>query len=395
MLPARSISAETLGSLLTFNLVTAMKRFKSILFAVLGLICVFMVLAGVKGGQIAAMIESGETFVPPPEHVSTFVVEQQSWPNTYNAIGTVLADEGIIVAAEVPGRVKKISFSNGQQVTAGTVLIEQDVTNEQAQLRSAEASLKLAKTSYDRLVQLRRTNIATQSELDNAKQQLDSAAAQVDNLKATLQKKVIRAPFDGRIGIRQVDLGTDLQAGTPIVSLQATNKVRVNFPVPQHWLTQITKGLPVEVSVGDGAVIVKGEISAIGAEINTSTRNVIVQSILDNSSDVLIPGMAVSTTVTLTEPHQLLVVPSTAIIYAPFGDTVFVVEKDDKGGLKARQQFVRLGKARGDFVEVIDGLKAGEQVVSAGAFKLFNGQAVVLSKTQPPEFKATPTPADT
>lgn len=372
-----------------------MKRFKSILFAVLGLICVFMVLAGVKGGQIAAMIESGETFVPPPEYVSTFSVEQQSWPNTYNAIGTVLADEGIVVAAEVPGRVKKISFSNGQQVTAGTVLIEQDVTNEQAQLRSAEASLKLAKTSYDRLVQLRRTNIATQSELDNAKQQLDSALAQVDNLKATLQKKVIRAPFDGRIGIRQVDLGTDLQAGTAIVSLQATNKVRVNFPVPQNWLTQITKGLPVEVSVGDGAVIVKGEISAIGAEINTSTRNVIVQSILDNSTDVLIPGMAVSTTVTLTEPHQLLVVPSTAVIYAPFGDTVFVVEKDDKGGLKARQQFVRLGKARGDFVEVIDGLKAGDQVVSAGAFKLFNGQAVVLSKTQPPEFKAAPTPADT
>lgn len=372
-----------------------MKRFKSVLFAVLGLLFVFMILAGIKGGQIAAMIKSGETFVPPPEHVSTFSVEQQSWPNTYQAIGTVLADEGIVVAAEVPGRVKKISFSNGQQVTAGTVLIEQDVTNEQAQLRAAQASLKLAKTSYDRLVQLRRTNIATQSELDNAKQQLDSALAQVDNLKATLAKKVIRAPFDGRIGIRQVDLGTDLQAGTPIVSLQATNKVRVNFPVPQQWLSKISKGLPVEVSVGNTAMTVKGEISAIGAEINTSTRNVIVQSMLDNSANLLIPGMAVSATVTLSEPQQLLVVPSTAIIYAPFGDTVFVVEKDDKGTLKARQQFVRLGKARGDFVEVVNGLKAGEQVVSAGAFKLFNGQAVVLSKTQPPEFKTTPTPADT
>ena len=139
-----------------------MKSFKSILFAVLGLICVFMVLAGVKGGQIAAMIESGETFVPPPEYVSTFSVEQQSWPNTYNAIGTVLADEGIVIAAEVPGRVKKISFSNGQQVTAGTVLIEQEATNEQAQLRSAEASLKLAKTSYDRLVFSQKVDVAFQ-----------------------------------------------------------------------------------------------------------------------------------------------------------------------------------------------------------------------------------------
>jgi membrane fusion protein (multidrug efflux system) len=371
-----------------------MKRFKSILFAVLGLICVFLLLAGVKGGQIAAMIASGESFVPPPEAVSTFTVEQQSWPNTYHAVGTVLADEGIVVAAEVAGRVKKINFSNGQQVTAGTVLIEQEASNEQAQLRAADARLKLAKTSYDRLVQLRRTNIATQSELDTAKQQLDSAQGEVDNLKATVQKKLIRAPFDGRIGIRQVDLGTDLQAGTAIVSLQATNKVRVNFPVPQQWLSKISKGLAVEVSVAEGAVIVKGEISAIGAEINSSTRNVIVQSVLDNSADVLIPGMAVSTTVTLTEPQQLLAIPSTAIIYAPFGDTVFVVEKDDKGGLKARQQFVRLGKARGDFIEVIDGLKAGEQIVSAGAFKLFNGQAVVQSKTPPPEFKTAPTPAD-
>jgi membrane fusion protein (multidrug efflux system) len=240
VLLSRILKAETLGSILTFNLVTVMKRFKSILFAILGLLCVFALLAGIKFDQILTMIKSGETFVPPPAYVSTFSVEQQSWPNTYNAIGTVLADEGIVVAAEVPGRVKKISFSNGQQVKAGTVLIEQDVTNEQAQLRSAEASFKLAKTSYERLVQLRRTNIATQSELDNAKQQLDSALAQVDNLKATLQKKVIRAPFDGRIGIRQVDLGTDLQAGTAIVSLQATNKVRVNFPVPQNWLTQIT-----------------------------------------------------------------------------------------------------------------------------------------------------------
>jgi len=241
---------------------------------------------------------------------------------------------------------------------------------------------------------LRKTNIATQSELDTGKQQLDSALAEVDNLKATLAKKYIRAPFDGKVGIRQVDLGADLQAGTAIVSLQATHMVRVNFPVPQHWLSKMTKGLPVSVAVNEGVVQVKGEITAIGAEINASTRNAIVQSMLENTGDVLVPGMAVNTTVTLSDPQQVLVIPSTAIIYAPFGDTVFVVEKDDKGGLKARQQFVRLGKSRGDFVEVIDGLKLGEQVVSAGAFKLYNGQSVVISKTTTPEFKATPQPTD-
>ncbi|WP_337841311.1 efflux RND transporter periplasmic adaptor subunit [Rheinheimera sp.] len=371
-----------------------MKTLKSVLLALGGLLVIFALLGGTKFSQIMAMIAAGEHMAPPPESVSVYGAEQQSWPQTYQAIGTVLADEGIVVASEAAGRVKKIHFSNGQQVKAGDVLVEQDTSNEQAQLRAADARLKLAKTSYDRLVQLRKTNIATQSELDSGKQQLDSAQADVDNLKATLAKKSIRAPFDGKVGIRQVDLGADLQVGTAIVSLQATNKVRVNFPVPQHWLVSMKKGLPVSVSVNEGAVVVSGEITAIGAEINTSTRNAIVQSILDNTGDVLVPGMAVNATVTLSEPLQVLVVPSTAIIYAPFGDTVFVVEKDDKGALNARQQFVRLGKARGDFVEVLDGLKSGDQVVSAGAFKLFNGQAVVISKTATPEFKTQQQPAD-
>jgi membrane fusion protein, multidrug efflux system len=236
----------------------------------------------------------------------------------------------------------------------------------------------------------------SQSAFDEATQQLQSAQGDVDNLKTTLEKKQVRAPFDGRLGIRKVDLGEDLQVGKEIVSLQATNSVRVNFPVPQFWLVQMSRGQAVDIKIGDGSqTVMKGAVTAIGAEINPVTRNALVQSVLTNDRNQLIPGMAVETTVTLSNPQEVLAVPSTAIIYAPFGDTVFVIEKDEKdGSLKARQQFVRLGKARGDYVEVIEGLKEGELVASAGAFKLFNGQAVTLSDLPTPEFKQEPTPAD-
>lgn len=372
-----------------------MTKFKSIGFSILGLLAVVLILGAVKGSQIFAMVKSGESFVPPPEAVSTFTVETQSWPNIYTAVGTVEADEGITISAEVAGKVKRIAFQSGEQVKAGEVLLEQESTNEQAQLSAATARLRLAEANHERLLQLRQKNTVSQSELDTAVQQMESAKGDVDDLTATLAKKVLRAPFSGRLGIRQVDLGQDLQVGVPIVSLQATNRVRVNFSVPQHWLVKMTSGLGVEVRVGDGSdSVVSGVITAIGAEINKATRNATVQSSLENADNKLIPGMAVETRVTLTEPQPALVVPSTSIIYAPFGDTVFVIEEDEKGNLKARQQFVRLGKARGDFVVIEDGLKEGDIIASAGAFKLFNGQSVVISKTAIPEYQLEPNPTD-
>lgn len=372
-----------------------MSKFKSIGIAVATLFGILLVVGGVKASQIFAMVEAGKSFVPPPESVSTVAAEVQHWPNIYSAVGTVEADEGITIAAEVPGKVQRIAFTSGEFVKAGEVLLEQESTNERAQLNAASARLRLAQANHERLLQLRQKNTVSQSELDTAVQQMESAQGDVDDLKATLDKKVLRAPFAGRLGIRQVDLGQDLQVGAPIVSLQATNRVRVNFSVPQHWLVRMTKGLDVEVRVGDGSnSLVNGVITAIGAEINSTTRNAMVQSSLDNADNKLIPGMAVETRVILTNPEPVLAVPGTSIIYAPFGDTVFVVEEDENGNLKARQQFVRLGKARGDFVEIADGLKEGDVIVSAGAFKLFNGQSVVVSDIASPEYKLEPTPAD-
>ena len=373
-----------------------MTNVKSIGIALASLVGIVLIVGGIKGGQIATMVSAGENAPAPSETISTFTAEMQQWPNSYTAMGTVKASEGITISAEVAGKVKEIRFKSGEQVKRGTVILVQESTNEEAQLSAAEARLRLAKSNYERLVELRKRNTVSQSEVDSGLQQMDSARGDVADLKATLDKKLVRAPFDGRLGIRMVDLGQDLQVGGEIVSLQATNSVRVNFPVPQFWLVQMTRGLPVDVNVGDGSeATISGEITAIGAEINSLTRNAQVESYLDNVDNQLIPGMAVETTVTLSEPQSVLAVPTTAVIYAPFGDTVFVIEPGEKAGThKARQQFVRLGKARGDFVEVIDGLKEGDVVASAGAFKLLNGQAVTIGKMPTPEFKQEPTPAD-
>lgn len=371
-----------------------MSRYKSI-FIALGVIAgIFLLLAVLKVSQFAAMGAAAK-FTPPPESVGAYTAAVQDWPNTYSAVGTVEADEGINISSEVAGKVQKILFKSGERVKAGAVLLVQESGNETAQLAAASARLRLAEANYERMVQLRKKNTVSQNELDSALQQKESAQGDVDNLKTTLEKKIIKAPFDGRLGIRKVDLGQDLPVGTGIVSLQATNRVRVNFPVPQHWLVQMTKGLPVMVHLGDGSSnIVKGEVTAIGAEIDPTTRNATVQSYLDNTSNQFIPGMAVKVEVTLTKPQKVLSVPSTAVIFAPFGDTLFVIDKDKEKGLKARQQFIRLGKSLGDMVEVLDGLKEGEQVVSAGAFKLINGQALSISKTPQPEYRTHPAPVD-
>lgn len=371
-----------------------MSKLKSSLIALFSLLGVLAIVAGVKASQIATLMSGGAPQVP-AETISTFTAEMQQWPNTYTAMGTVEASEGIVISAEVAGKVKKIDFKSGEQVKKGTVILVQESGNEEAQLSAAEARLRLAKSNYDRLVELRKRNTVSQSELDAAVQQMESAQGDVNDLKTTLQKKLVRAPFDGRLGIRKVDLGEDMQVGTEIVSLQAINSVRVNFPVPQFWLVQMTRGLPVQVNVGDGSdANLQGQITAIGAEINTTTRNAIVQSNMGNEKNLLIPGMAVETTVTLSEPQDVLAVPATSVIFATYGDTVFVVDKAEGGKLTARQQFVRLGKSRGDFIEILDGLKPGDIVVSAGAFRLRNGQSVVVSSLPTPEFKQDPTPSD-
>lgn len=368
---------------------------KSVLIALAILLVIVMIIGGIKGGQIGFMIKQGESFVQPPETISSVAAVQQSWPNRFTAIGTVESAEGITISAEVAGKVKRIAFKSGEFVRAGEVIIEQETGNEEAQLAAFTARLNLAQTTFERLEQLKQKNTVSQSELDLARQQKESAQGDVDNVKTTLQKKILRAPFDGRLGIRQVDLGQDLQVGAPIVSLQASNRVRVNFPVPQSWVVQLKKGMEVNLDLGKPGQVLKTSISAIGAEINPTTRNATVQASLENTDNQLLPGMAVKVEVLMSTPKEVLAIPSTAIVYAPFGDTVYVVEPGEQANsLKARQQFIRTGEHRGDFVEILDGLKLGQKVVASGAFKLMNGQAIVESPHPMPDYKLNPQPAD-
>ncbi len=352
---------------------------------------------GIKTVQTNAEQKAAANFAPPPSAVNVFTVEKQNWSRSLSSVGTVRAEEGITVLAEVAGRVENIHFRSGDTVEAGSLLLEQDSGNEFAQLASAKARLRLAESNYERIARLRKQKTVSESQFESAKQELDSAIAEVKDLESSLEKKKIRAPFSGRLGIRKVDLGEDLQVGTPIVALQAHDSLNVNFTIPQRWLSLVQPGLDVHVNMIEiKDTIVSGKINAVGAEVNEITRNIEVQARLENADGALVPGMAVEVRVAIPESREHIVVPSTAVVYAPFGDTVFVVEKNEETGqLHARQQFIKIAQRRGDFVSIEAGLSGGERVASSGAFKLFNGQNVVISDQEETVYSLNPQPNDT
>jgi len=271
---------------------------------------------------------------------------------------------------------------------------------ESAQLRAAEAATKLARLNYDRVHELLKKNVSPQSEYDNAKAQLTQAEAQAENIRAVIARKTIKAPFTGRLGLRQVNLGQVISEGQPIVSLQALDTLYVNFRVPQQELAKMQPGYQVQVTTDAlPDQTVTGTITAVNPEIDPATRSIEVQATINNPQDLLRPGMYVNVVVILPGKRQVLTIPATAVLYAPYSDSVFVIEKkkDEKSGaenLAVRQQFVRLGEQRGDFIVVDSGLKGDESLVSTGAFKLRNGMSVVIDNKLAPEFKLAPTPPE-
>ena len=373
---------------------------KRILYTIAGLILVTGVLGGIKALQIHEMILHGEQSVPPPLPVNTVVVQKQSWQELLSSVGSLEAVEGVMVTAELTGKVVKIGFEPGTMVRAGDLLVQQDISSEKAQLRGAEAALELARVNVERMRKLLADETIAQSQYDNAAAQYKEARAQVDNIRATIEKKTIRAPFAGRLGIRLVNLGQTLNEGDQIVSLQSLNPIFVNFSLPQQELAQIQLGLKVQLTTDVlPGEIVEGKITAINSQVDTSTRNIGVQATVANSQEHLRPGMFVKVDVVLPVEDQVLAIPTTAVLYAPYGDSVFVVEeekseKNGQHGKIVRQQFVRLGEKRGDFASVVSGLKEGETVVSTGAFKLRNGQAVVVDNTLAPGFQLAPKPEE-
>jgi membrane fusion protein (multidrug efflux system) len=373
---------------------------KKIIITVVGLLAFIVVLGGIKGLQIRKMIAQGAQFAPPPETVTTAEAQPLEWESVLTAVGTLEAVQGITVTSEMTGKVAQINFEAGAKVKAGDLLVQQDTSSETAQLRAVEATVTLAQINFERAKQLLPAKVMSQADFDNAEAQFKQAAAQADTIRAAIEKKTIRAPFTGRLGLRQINLGQVINAGEPIVSLQALDPIYVNFQLPQQQLALVSKGFTVRIT-GDAlpGQVIEGKITAINPQVDAATRNVRLQASLSNPAEQLRPGMFVNVTVVRPGAEQVLAIPATAIMYAPYSNSVFVVETkpgapDDQSPLVLRQQFVELGERRGDFVAVRTGLKAGDTVVSTGVFKLRNGQGVVVNNELSPKFKVAPEPIE-
>jgi membrane fusion protein, multidrug efflux system len=365
---------------------------------ILGVLAVLAVIVLIKVGQIGTLIHT-----KPPlqfETVSTTDAKAESWQQTLTSVGSLTAVQGVTVAAELDGKITEVDFEAGANVSAGDVLVRQDTSAEEAQLRSAEANVELARVNLKRTKELLDKATVSQAQFDSDSANSKQGSAAVDNIKATIAKKTIKAPFAGRLGIRLVNLGQNLKAGDSIVSLQALDPVFVDFYIPQEQMGQLAVGQTVRLT-GDGisGPPVEGKVTAISPDIDASTRNVRVQATVDNAAGHLHPGMYVDVAVLLPVIDKVLTIPATAVLYAPFGDTVYMVDSvtdKDTGDkqLTVRQQIVRLGARRGDFVVVTAGLKAGDTIVTSGVFRLRPGGVVKVNNSLAPDAQLAPKPSD-
>lgn len=373
---------------------------KKLFFAFVVVALVVGAIVYAKLAQFTAMGEAAANMVLPPETVTAVTVTGEQWEQVIATTATISAVQGVTVSAEVGGRVSRIAFESGAVVAAGEVLLQLDTASEDAQLASAEAAAALAKADLARVRKLGKRDLASDDTVDRAEAQVKETVAQVGVIRALIAKKSVRAPFAGRLGLRLVNLGQILSEGDPIVALHTLDPVHVDFSIPQRQLARLRDGMAVRVTT-DAAPgeTFHGEIVAISPEVDAATRNVRVRALVANPGERLHTGMFANIEVVLPDMQQVLPVPATAVLYATFGDSVFVVEqqKNEKSGeaeLVLRQQFVRLGQTHGDFVDVTDGLKDGETVVTSGVFKLRSGIQVVIDNALAPKASLEPRPGD-
>jgi membrane fusion protein (multidrug efflux system) len=370
------------------------------LIVTLGITALLVAALGfVKFRQIQTAIAQSASFQPPPDAVTTIVAQEERWPASLNAIGTVAAVQGVTVSADLPGIVDRIAFDSGSAVRQGDILVQLDTRQEQAQLAAAEAQRDLTRLNYERMQALIGDDAVSRAEYDRAAAEYKQAEARIGEIRAGIERKTIRAPFSGLLGIRQVNLGQYLAGGDPVVPLQSLNPIYVNFGVPQQDAAALRAGRRVRVTAADaGGAELVGGVTAVNAVVDEATRNVQVQATLANPEYKLRPGMFVQTQLLLGTSQSVMALPASAISYAPYGDSVFVVTdlKDPSGRTYrgVRQQVVKLGAARGDQVAVISGIKPGEEIVTSGVFKLRNGAAVTVNNTVQPSNSLAPKPED-
>jgi membrane fusion protein (multidrug efflux system) len=385
--------------------------------AIIGLIVVIVALVGVKVGQIRAMIAAGQAFVPPPEAVTSVQVASATWQSKRSAIGSLVAIHDVTLGAELPGLIRSVDFESGQRVKRGAVLVKLDTTNEEAQLAAADADAELAKNALERARALRKGGANSPADLEVAEARAKQTAALAANMRATIVKKTIRAPFDGRVAMKQVERGQVVSPGTPVATLQSVDPIYAEFALPQQALADLKTGQAVTMHVDSfPGKTWQGAISTINSEVDAATRNIRVRATFPNKDGSLRPGLFVKVEVSGSDEQKVLVVPSTAVVYAPYGDSVFVLEpkaQEPKSeashaeattphsakpgqapALVAQPRFVRLGDRRGDLVAVVSGLKEGETVVSNGAFKLRKGMSVLVNNELAPPVELDPKPTD-
>jgi membrane fusion protein, multidrug efflux system len=379
---------------------TKVRRSRGGLRVAIGLLAAILIfVVAIKALQIGKMMSSPKMM--PVTTVTSALVKEEDWAPRLSAVGSVSAAQGAVVATELGGTVGEIRFENGAEAKKGDVLIRLDVSQEEALLRSAEAEAQLARTDLERARDLAVKKVVSNAELDAAESKFRRLNAVVDQMRSNMAKKTIVAPFDGQLGIRQVNVGQTISAGQQVVAVTALDFVYVDFALPEQHASKLTKDL--EVSVRADALPgreFKGKLTAFNSMVDPITRNVPLQATLENSDHALRPGMFAKVDVMLPETKKTIAIPGSAVSYAPYGDSVFVIEKqkDPKSGkesLVLRQQFVRIGEVRGDFVSVTQGLKPGQEVVGTGVFKLRNGMAVTINNDLAPKPELNPNPADT
>jgi membrane fusion protein (multidrug efflux system) len=369
------------------------------------MVIMLLLMAALVGGlgflkyrQVEAAIAMGASFQMPPTSVTTVVAKRETWPSTLSVIGTAAAIEGVTVSADLPGTIDKIHFESGQSVHEGDILVELDTRQEKAQLANIEAQRDLARIQYGRSEELVKAGVISKSDFDTAAAQQKATEAQVGDIKAAIARKTIHAPFSGILGIRQISLGEYLAAGQAIVSLQALNPIYVNFGVPQQDIQKMKVGRGLRVTNEEfPGVAFNGKITALDSVINEQTRNIQIQATLPNQGGKLRPGMFVQVELATGEPRSVIPLPTTAINYAPYGDSVYVVTdmKDEKTGKTyrgVRQQIIKIEGNRGDQVAITSGLNPGDEIVSAGVFRLRNAAPVEINNAVQPSNSAKPHP---
>jgi membrane fusion protein (multidrug efflux system) len=363
----------------------------------------FLLLAGAlafyKYSQISALMAKG--YVPPPEAITTISSKTETWNDTIVTTGSFIPVQGTMIKAEEPGKIVSINFESGKPVQEGQLLVQIDTSVEEANLKAALAKADLSASTLSRIMKLKGTGALSERDIDDAQYQFKQNSADVDNILALIDKKTIKAPFTGFVGIRQVNIGQYVAPGDPIVPLQTLSPIYIEFQLPQQDLAKVKVEQKIEIRVDTFSdKVFTGIINAINPEVDDRSRSVKIQATIENADGLLRPGMYGNVIISLGNSHKYLTIPGTAINRAPYGNSVYVVEDmhDEKTGknyLGVRQEFVQVGPSRGDQVAILSGLKEGEEVATSGLFKLRPKAEVLIDNTATPENNPAPQPPDT